>query len=203
MKKVLFACLLTGFAFMGCMVRAQGFEQEIRQHREAYKNEFLTTANSPLGAPDLAYLRFYEPDSGYRLRAKFVATPASEPFAMLTYSGQRKQYVKYGELQFELQGKRDTLSVYQSLDLRRLPQYRDYLFVPFKDLTNGEGTYGGGRYLDFTIKDIQGSTSLLDFNKAYNPYCAYAEGYNCPIPPQENHLSARIEAGEMNFGKEH
>ena len=190
-------------ALLPFMVHAQSFEQEMAQHRDAYKKEFLTTANSPLSAADLPYLRFYSPDSTYRLRARFVATPGSEPFAMLTYSGQRKQYVKYGELHFERQGRYDTLSIYQSLDLRRMPQYRDYLFVPFKDLTNGVETYGGGRYLDFRMSDIQGGTCLLDFNKAYNPYCAYSEGYSCPIPPSENHLSLRIEAGEMSFGREH
>ena len=84
-----------------------------------------------------------------------------------------------------------------------MPQYRDYLFVPFKDLTNAHETYGGGRYLDFRMKDIEGASCVLDFNKAYNPYCAYSEGYNCPIPPRENHLEVRVEAGEMGFGKAH
>jgi uncharacterized protein (DUF1684 family) len=203
MKKTLFIPILFS-STLGCFSAiAQGFEQDIKQHREVYKNEFLTTANSPLKAADLSYLRFYAPDSSYRLSATLVTTPGSEPFTMLTYSGARKEYVKYGELRFERAGKQDTLSVYQSLDLHRLPQYRDYLFVPFKDLTNGEATYGGGRYLDFRMKDMQLGTCVLDFNKAYNPYCAYSEGYSCPIPPKENHLSVRIEAGEMNFGRAH
>lgn len=203
MKKVLFSLLIVSISMIRFSTHAQGFESELMQHREAYKSEFLTTVNSPLKAADLPYLRFYAPDSAYRLRATFVAMPGSEPFTMLTYSGQRKQYVSYGELRFELAGTLCTLHVYQSVDLQRIPEYRDYLFVPFKDLTNGEQTYGGGRYLDFRIRDIQGSTFVLDFNKAYNPYCAYSEGYNCPIPPRENHLSLHINAGEINFGKEH
>lgn len=203
MKKVLFAPLVLSLAMIHFWIQAQDFESELLQHREAYKNEFLTTANSPLKAADLPYLRFHAPDSAYRLRATFVTTPGNKPFAMLTYSGQRKQYVRYGELSFELEGTLHTLYVYQSLDLKRMPAYRDYLFVPFKDLTNGEQTYGGGRYLDFRMKDIQGDSCVLDFNKAYNPYCAYSEGYSCPIPPRENHLSLRIEAGEMNFGRAH
>ena len=203
MKIALFAYLALSIGFMHFPARAQDFESELMQHREAYKNEFLTTANSPLKAADLPYLRFYAPDSAYKLRATFVATRGSEPFAMLTYSGQRKQYISYGELSFELEGTLCTLHVYQSLDLQRIPAYRDYLFVPFKDLTNGDQTYGGGRYLDFRMSDIQGDSCVLDFNKAYNPYCAYSEGYNCPIPPRENHLPLRIEAGEMNFGKAH
>ena len=203
MKIALFAYLALSIAFMHFPARAQDFESQLMQHREVYKNEFLTTANSPLKAADLPYLRFYASDSAYKLRATFVATRGSEPFAMLTYSGQRKQYISYGELSFELGGTLCTLHVYQSLDLQRIPAYRDYLFVPFKDLTNGDQTYGGGRYLDFRISDIQGDSCVLDFNKAYNPYCAYSEGYNCPIPPRENHLPLRIEAGEMNFGKAH
>ncbi len=195
--------LLFGLTFILVSAEAQDFEKRIALHRQEYKEEFLKTQNSPLKEADLAYLRFFEPDSNYRLQAKFVATPGSEPFEMLTYSGMRKPYVKYGELHFELAEKKQTLNVYQSLDLRKMPQYRDYLFVPFKDLTNAQETYGGGRYLDFRMKDIEGDNCVLDFNKAYNPYCAYSEGYNCPIPPRENHLEAKVEAGEMNFGKEY
>lgn len=203
MKKSLF--LFAAFIVVHVLspARAQDFAKDIAQHRKEYKAEFLKTPNSPLKKADLEYLRFYDPDSAYRLRAEFVATRGSEPFEMLTYSGKRKPYVKYGELRFELAGKKQTLNVYQSLDLRRMPQYRDYLFVPFKDLTNAQETYGGGRYLDFRVKDIEGSSCVLDLNKAYNPYCAYSEGYNCPIPPRENHLEVKVEAGEMNFGKEY
>ena len=201
MNKLLFPVLLLIPICIHFSARAQDFAKDIAHHREDYKAEFLKPSNSPLKKADLDYLRFFAPDSAYRLRAEFVATPGSKPFEMLTYSGKRKPYVKYGELRFELAGKKQTLNVYQSLDLRRMPQYRDYLFVPFKDLTNAHETYGGGRYLDFRMKDIQGRACVLDFNKAYNPYCAYSEGYNCPIPPRENHLEVKIEAGEMNFGK--
>lgn len=203
MSKLIF--LFSVFFIVGVLLSAtaQDFEKYIAQHREAYKAEFLKTPSAPLKEIDLSYLRFYEPDSAYRIQATFVTTPKSEPFEMLTYSGKRKPYVKYGELRFVLAGKKQTLNVYQSLDLRRRPQYRDYLFVPFKDLTNARETYGGGRYLDFRMADIEGALCILDFNKAYNPYCAYSSGYNCPIPPMENHLSVKIEAGEKNFGKEH
>jgi uncharacterized protein (DUF1684 family) len=84
-----------------------------------------------------------------------------------------------------------------------MPKYKNYLFVPFKDMTNGKETYGGGRYLDLETTDIQNDSVILDFNKAYNPYCAYSNGYSCPIPPKENHLAVSIEAGEKTFGKEH
>ena len=82
-------------------------------------------------------------------------------------------------------------------------KYRNYLFVPFTDATTGDESYGSGRYLEFYIADIQNNTLQLDFNKAYNPYCAYAAGYKCPIPPRENNLPLAIKAGEKNFAKGH
>ncbi|GAB2776563.1 DUF1684 domain-containing protein [Rhabdobacter roseus] len=182
---------------------AQDFGQQIRSHRETYRQEFLASASSPLKKKDLKYLRFYEPDETYRLEGTFVRTPESEPFDMPTYSGQKQPYVQYGEVLFELRGERCRLAVYQSLNLRTNLQYRDYLFIPFKDPTNGKDSYGGGRYLDFRTGDIHENRLTLDFNKAYNPYCAYSDNYSCPIPPAENHLKVPIEAGEKNFGKAH
>jgi uncharacterized protein (DUF1684 family) len=81
----------------------------------------------------------------------------------------------------------------------RQEEYRDYLFLPFADLTNGEETYGGGRYLDLTIPT--GNTILLDFNKAYNPYCAYNPKYSCPLVPKQNRLDIPIIAGVKAFKK--
>jgi uncharacterized protein (DUF1684 family) len=78
---------------------------------------------------------------------------------------------------------------------------REYLFVPFGDATSGFESYGGGRYIEFYISDIKNNKVIIDFNKAYNPYCAYTTGYNCPIPPAENLLTVAIPAGEKNYGK--
>ncbi|WP_247231693.1 DUF1684 domain-containing protein [Telluribacter sp. SYSU D00476] len=189
------------FLLLSGPLLAQEYEEDIAIHRDEYMEEFLTTPNSPLKKEDLDGLRFYEPNLAYRVEARFVATPKSAPFEMPTYDGKQKTYVKYGELHFQIQGKLQKLIVYQSLGLRQLPQYRDYLFIPFKDPTNGQSTYGGGRYLDLRLKDIKDKRLLLDFNKAYNPYCAYSDGYSCPIPPKENHLKVAIEAGERTYVK--
>jgi len=182
---------------------AQNFEAETETFRRHYKEDFLKSKNSPLKKDDLSYLRFFEPDSTYRVTAVFKKIQKSRPFEMPTYSDTNKTYVKYGELKFRLNGKKQSLTVYRSLSLQTLPQYRDYLFLPFKDKTNGIESYGGGRYIDLRTGDIKENVVILDFNKAYNPYCAYSDGYHCPIPPAANHLSAKIEAGEKNFGKEH
>jgi uncharacterized protein len=182
---------------------AQDFARQTEVFRDEYKADFLKSENSPLKKKDLKFLRFYEADSTYRVVAAFVKTEKSEPFEMPTYSGIKKTYVQYGVLNFELHGKKQSLNVYRSLALQSVSKYRDYLFLPFKDKTNGKDSYGGGRYIDLTTKDIKENTYVLDFNRSYNPYCAYSNGYNCPIPPKVNHLDDSIEAGEKNFGREH
>lgn len=91
-----------------------------------------------------------------------------------------------------------------SQDLLQRAEYHNYLFLPFTDVSNAEETYEGGRYMDLTTGDIQNNTVLLDFNKAYNPYCAYVSGkYNCPIPPKENALPVAIKAGEKAYQGSH
>ncbi|GAB3540577.1 DUF1684 domain-containing protein [Spirosoma fluminis] len=180
------------------------YAEQIAQHRQTYRQEFLTTSSSPLRTKEaVEYLRFYEPDSTYRVVATVELTPKAEPFDMPTYTGKTSTYVKYAVLSFSLNGKPQQLTIYRSLSLSRMPQYRDYLFLPFKDATSGLATYGGGRYLDLRTGDIKDGQLTLDFNKAYNPYCAYAEGYSCPIPPRNNVLSVAIEAGEKTYGKVH
>ena len=81
----------------------------------------------------------------------------------------------------------------------RFEAYEDYLFLPYTDLTSGDGSYGGGKYLD--LKTPEGNTIIIDFNKAYNPYCAYSHRYSCPVPPEENDLLVRIEAGVRVYEK--
>ncbi len=180
------------------------YEQQIMAHRTAYKAEFRSTPNSPLHTDsDLGMLRFYSPDIRYRVEATVTLTPDAEPFEMPTYSGKTQPQVKYATLSFVLNGQPYTLAIFRSLNLMRLPQYRDYLFLPFKDATSGKETYGGGRYLDLRLRDVQNGKLMLDFNKAYNPYCAYADGYSCPIPPKVNELPVVIEAGEQKWAKMH
>lgn len=183
-------------------LKAQSYADSIRQWRQHYKEEFLTDTHSPLKAEDTGFLRFFEPDAVYRVIAEFRLTPDAKPFDIATHSGKTKKYRQYGSLRFHLNGQNYSLAVYQGIDLIKKPELKDHLFIPFNDLTNYEETYGGGRYLDLRTGDIRRSTVVLDFNKCYNPYCAFAGGYSCPIPPDENKLQVAIRAGEKNFGKE-
>lgn len=191
---------LTIFTFQ---TKAQTYGESMVKHRQEYKDDFLKNANSPLKQTDLAYLDFYDIDSTFKVKSSFVQITDKATFKMPTSDGKQKEYFKYGTLTFTLKGQIQQLNVYRSLTLMKMPQYKNYLFVPFKDQTNGTETYGGGRYLDLQTTDIQGNTLMLDFNKAYNPYCAFSNGYSCPIPPPANHLKIGIEAGEKIFKKEH
>lgn len=175
------------------------FELEIAHHRTEYKADFLTNPRSPLHAADTSMLDFFPARKEWVITAAFERTPEAKPFIMMTYSGQKRDYVQYGILSFSLNDQSHTLQIYQNLKLIQDSTYRDHLFLPFKDLSNGGETYGGGRYLDFRQSDIQNGILLLDFNRCYNPWCAYSDGYNCPIPPRENHLTFEIPAGERNF----
>ena len=166
-----------------------------------YRNAFVQEEHSPLGVADTTYLRFFQPDPAYRVTASLLRTPEAVPFQIPTSSGKSKTYRKYGVLSFTLLGEPLKLEVYQSLDLLKSEEHKNYLLVPFKDLTNYEETYGGGRYIDLSIVDFTDNTIVLDFNRSYNPYCAYATGYNCPIPPEANRLPLAIRAGEQSFGK--
>jgi len=189
------------FMFFALNTFAQDFKAEIEQFRENYKEEFLKSKFSPVKKEDFQYLRFYEPTEKYRVECEFKATTAGKPFQIPTTTGETRTYTKFGELTFQLDGKSYTLAVYRSPDMQRIQQYRDYLFIPFKDHTNGKGSYGGGRYIDLRMNQFENDKIILDFNKAYNPYCAFGDGFSCPIPPRENHLKVAIEAGEKNYAK--
>lgn len=173
------------------------YEIEIENHREEYKQDFLKDERSPLREADFEYMNFYPADKVYNCDCTFVSTPNAIPFEMSTVSGKTKIFTKYGVASCNISGKQAQVNIYSSKQTQAIPGYRDYLFIPFKDLTSGERTYGGGRYIDMRMGDIRDGSVTIDFNKCYNPWCMYSDGYNCPIPPIENHLEVSIEAGEM------
>jgi uncharacterized protein len=200
-KRIILFSLL--FVFGVSLAQSQSVKKDVKKYRENYKADFLKEEYSPFYGKeqDLKYLQFYKPKKKYRVECTFQRTPKEESFDMATYSGKTKKFVKYGTLSFKLNGKDYQLAVYQNLMLQKMEQYKDYLFIPFKDHTNGDTTYGGGRYFDIKTGDIKDNKLILDFNKCYNPYCAFSDGYNCPVPPKENHLNTAIKAGEKMYDK--
>lgn len=194
------------FSFL--LITSLGFTQSETLVLESLKaqiklnSEFAnpeTTILTPEDFRTFKELDFYPIDEKYIVNARFVRTPDEKPFLMPTTTTRTPEYVKYGEAHFSIDGKDFVLSLFKNTQPYNEPGYEDYLFLPFTDLTSGDGSYGGGRYLDQRIPE--GDTFVIDFNKAYNPYCAYNPKYSCPIPPKENDLLIRIEAGVKNFGK--
>jgi len=168
--------------------------------QKALNKSFKDPEDSPLTPSDkmiFEKLAFFPPNAQYIITARLIKTPEALPFGMLTTTGRISQERLYGQLFFELQGLPFQLEVYQSQDLLEKEGFEDYLFLPFSDLTNGNETYGGGRYIDLRLTDKD--SILIDFNKAYNPYCAYNKKYSCPIVPAVNNLDVRITAGVLGY----
>ncbi|MEO6219257.1 MAG: DUF1684 domain-containing protein [Ginsengibacter sp.] len=185
--------LFIGF-FQNC--NAQTYKDSIISYQQNYINTHEVVVNN-----DRNYIHFYDIDEIYRVKTSLERITDTTGFEINTSSGIRKHYFKYGLLKFRLHDSLLNLFVYQSASLMQEKKYRDYLFGPFGDATSGFESYGGGRYVEFYISDIKNNEVVIDFNKAYNPYCAYATGYNCPLPPKENLLSVPVNAGEKNYGK--
>ncbi|HTE25742.1 DUF1684 domain-containing protein [Flavitalea sp.] len=170
---------------------------ELKEHQQDYKVELAGIIKK-----DTSFVSFYDVQSAYRLEAVYEPLRNQPVFSMGTSSGKTKQAQKIGLVKFSINNRTYQLSAYQLLALRTNPDQQDLFFIPFTDATSGEETYATGRYLDFKLSDIKnGSSLVIDFNKAYNPYCAFVDGYNCPIPPPENQLQAHIKAGEKAYGK--
>ena len=163
-------------------------------------NDFFKDASvSPLKKRDLKNFRgldFFTYDSTYLVTAKLKKTPKEKPFMMLTTTDMMIEYIKYGTVSFELLSNQYSLDIYKNLED---PNEQDNLFLPFLDDTNGNESYGGGRYINLDIP--KGDSLLIDFNSAFNPYCVYDEKYSCPIVPRENFMPLEINAGVKNFVK--
>jgi len=162
-----------------------------KTYRQQYKNDLYEIIKG-----DTAHIAFYDYNPAMIVKAKVTLLKNEPVFKMTTSSGKTKDAQKYALLEFSLNGKPFRIFAYQLLALKSKAETADELFVPFTDFTCGKTSYGGGRYLDFKLKDIVNNQLTIDFNKAYNPYCAFTSGYNCPIPPRENDIKTAVKAGE-------
>ncbi len=142
-------------------------------------------------------LDYYDPDPAYRVTATLEVHDDPEELVMETTTGEARTYARVVTLQFSVDGTAETLAGYRRVDDRE-----PGLFVPFRDETSGEETYGAGRYLEVDVEPPfeDGHEVVVDFNGAYSPFCAYNDGYSCPLPPTENWLDRRVEAGERHDG---
>ena len=198
MSKLVLFLLITHTVFS-----QQQFERDsIIQFQKKMNEHYADSAKSPLKKKDWAVfqaLEFFPISEKYFVKANFKRTKKEKPFEMKTTTSRKPMYVKYGELHFEIDGIPCQLNVYQNVEFSKKPGYKNSLFLPFTDYTSGVESYGGGRYIDLEIQ--KGNTWAIDFNQAYNPYCAYNEKYSCPIVPEENDLKVEIKAGVKAFKK--
>ncbi len=180
------------------------YNTEIENYRKGRNIKMVYTEGSPLPVDErknFEGLNYFAINEKYHLEASLVKAEEQQTVVMKTSTDREPEYIQYGEIVFTLDGEDYKLLVYQSKKLLDVQKEVDHVFVPFRDGTSGKESYGGGRYVDCKLP-TEGNTVLVDFNKAYNPYCAYNPKYSCVIPPEENRLSIRIEAGEKTY-KEH
>ncbi|MCS7037986.1 MAG: DUF1684 domain-containing protein [Anaerolineae bacterium] len=156
---------------------------------------------SPLSHEQLRHFRglaYYDPNPDLAFVLPVERFPADEPLVLMeTSTGETRPFRRWGRVRFAIAGREVALTVYSDPDGYAL-------FLPFRDATNGSETYGAGRYLDSErpgLEVLPDGRLVLDFNYAYNPYCAYSDEYSCPLPPRENWLDVPIRAGEKAFAE--
>lgn len=171
----------------------------ITEYRAKYMQE-----HEVVKGDDKKNMQFFPADENYKIISRVERIYESPWFTMETSGKVKKVHRVYAILHFTLNNTTVKLSVYQSQKLMAIKEYAESLFIPFTDLTCGEESYENGRYIDLNIQDLEGGSYTIDFNKAYNPYCAYISGvYNCPVPPAENNLVVAIRAGEKKYAASH
>ncbi len=174
-----------------------GYEQKILKQREEKDRYMRTASDSPFAGKTELYtgLNYFEPDPKYRVKAKLIPIENKQVVILPTSDQKTKRYLEYAWAEFTIDGITCRLLILEIIDMG---PFKGTLFLAFGDETSARETYGAGRYLD--VKKPKGQNSiLLDFNEAYNPYCAYNDTFSCPLPPPDNLLKVGIRAGEKNY----
>ncbi|MBO0935213.1 DUF1684 domain-containing protein [Fibrella sp. HMF5335] len=172
------------------VVDPAAYQTELAAARRKKDDFMRTSADSPISdKASFRGLAYFPADLSFRVQAKLEPFPEDkrEKLVIRMTDGSEEVYEKYGHANFTLAGKPCRLL---------LLTYQKSLTVLFQDATAGHESYGGGRYLDIEPNAVKDNTVTLDFNAAYNPYCAYNPTYACPLPPPENKLDVAVRAGE-------
>ncbi len=209
MKRILIIVSMIGLLAMSAAAQGGNWKAEARKFQAELNRQYRDAKESPLDSLDRIHFkrhRFYPLRSKYCVAATCIPTPGMPEFEMPTVSGKTKTFVQVCLITFTIDGHSDTLAAYRNLKIAEQAQYKDYLFIPFKDYSSGFKSYGGGRYIDWIMPAdslVEIKHVRLDFNQCYNPYCAYSTGWNCPIPPQENYVQTYIHAGVRRWKHQH
>jgi uncharacterized protein (DUF1684 family) len=186
----LFLVLALSVVFFSLYDMSDDYTKSLLKERKQKDKEFAS-ASSPLSDDKIKNfkgLKYYPPDVSYRIEAQFFPNRTDSLILIYTSTDKTRKYRVLGKAVFSLSSQAAELEVYTSQDMD------GHIFIPFTDSTTGIETYGGGRYLDASAP--KADKIVLDFNRAYSPYCAYSDGYDCPKPPLANHLKAAVRAGE-------
>lgn len=173
-----------------------GYVSKIRDEREK-KDQFMRSEDSPFGEARTNFkgLKYFEPDIRFRIEADLEPIQKKNVVVLPTSTGEENSYLEYAWASFTWEGKPQRLLL---LEIMAAGPNRGKLFLAFADETSARETYGAGRYIDVN-KTPGASTITLDFNLAYNPYCAYSDHFSCPFPPHENVLTFAVNAGEKSY----
>jgi hypothetical protein len=178
------------------MTDESDWREQIEHERQSKDEYFRNHPRSPIPRElrdELEGLSYYSPDPDLRYELTLHEHDQKETRTVATTADGEQEYVVWGEFRFEVDGEECTLQAYRS------DPDEDRLWLPFRDETNGEDTYGAGRYIDLEAEHrLDDDSWLVDFNEAYSPLCAYSPRYECPLIPMENWLDVRIEAGERH-----
>lgn len=200
MKNRFFLLGLLCLFFGSCSV-PKAVKQEVLNSRKDHIDGMVSYKTPVITKKQAKDVSYFPISLEHRVTGQMLPAKSDEIVIMPTYSGKEKEFIRIGRVVFTLQDQADTLTLFKNVKLMKKKEYQNLLFLPFKDVTNGESTYGGGRYIDLEYTDIVDGKVVIDFNQCYNPWCAYSDGFNCPIPPIENHLSMPVFAGEKVFKK--
>jgi uncharacterized protein (DUF1684 family) len=176
-------------------VQQDNWVRALARFREEKDHFFRASHDSPLPhgeASSFAGLKYFDPNSKLRFEARLKRHANPEAVMMPTSKGTKQLYNRVGYFDLTIDEESVRVNAYQSADRNDLS-----LFIPFRDATSGKESYGAARYLDMEVE--HDDLYVVDFNYAYNPYCAYSEDYICPLPPRENWLAATIRAGERKY----
>jgi uncharacterized protein len=176
-------------------IDGKGWILQVQAFRKSKDDFFSTSHESPLAhgkTHSLKPLSYFPPDPKYKVQTVLHKYDRPEKVLMTTSKGTRQQFHRLGYFELDIEGRKVKLQAYKSAE-----RESNELFIPFKDGTSGKESYGAARYLD--IEETADDNYVIDFNYAYNPYCAYSDDYVCPFPPKENWLEIRITAGEMKY----
>ena len=168
------------------------WKRALLRFRERKDLLFRSDSDSPIGPGESTGLKYFEPDPEFRFETELHRNTVLGSVIMTTSKGTRQLFNDIGYFELSIEGKTVRLDAYQSAE-REDPT----IFVPFRDATSGDDSYGAARYLDLDVE--HDDRYAVDFNYAYNPYCAYSDAYACPLPPRENWLTVAIRAGEKKY----